>query len=253
MKALVRWVALAAVIAVAYSTGLLAAGTDATARVVRDVSGAFSSGSSVLAAAPAGAEATSRGTYTFLSTGSDGEPVTWATCDPIRVLINPAGAPDGAVDDMITAIGRVAEFSGLAFVYAGTTDAALTTAWGRTPTDGVYPPVLVGWDVPSNGLVGEVSGGRAHMVHLPGGPQPRYVSGMVVINAELDSGRPGGFDVRGSRGALYLHELAHVAGLGHVQHSGELMYPHSGFTATYGDGDLAGFEAVRQATCPTNP
>jgi hypothetical protein len=74
-----------------------------------------------------------------------------------------------------------------------------------------------------------------------------WSSGFVTLNVNKDYLYTPGFGIGRTRGALILHELVHVAGLGHVKDSNKVMTEFSSFLsrpATYGPGDLAGLRAL---------
>ena len=92
-----------------------------------------------------------------------------------------------------------------------------------------------------------------------GGPQSvagdapgrrRYVSGLVLLNADhlRTVGRGNGGDLRVE--AVVRHEFGHLVGLDHVQDASELMDPRpSGDPADYADGDLRGLAALSGGPC----
>lgn len=186
--------------------------------------------------------------YAYSATTDTGQPVMWNACSPIPVIVNLAGAPDGALDDLLAAIDQVNQASGLQLAYQGTTELALSSNWNAGPAAGYagWPPVLIGWAAPSTGLLDSDNGGRTYTWHTG----QAYVTAMVVFNSELDANRPAGFGAPGTRGALYLHELSHVAGLGHVEDHGQLMHPSSAFGAELGAGDRAGLATLGTSCVP---
>lgn len=184
--------------------------------------------------------------FAFSATGPDGSPATWV-CGPISVVINPSGAPAGAVDDFIEAIDIVAQASGLPFRYDGLTELPLTDGWHPAPPGADQPPVLVGWVTPESGLVDEVTGARATTRFRTNAHTKEIVTAKIAVNVNQDVRRAAGFDAVGSRGGVYLHELAHVAGLGHVDNPGQLMFTTTAINkGRFYDGDLAGFRALAE-------
>lgn len=188
------------------------------------------------------------GGYSYVATRPSGQPVTWRTCT-IDFVVNPAGAPAGAVEDLTAALERVAAASGMQLRLVGTTDTVPTSGYGQQATDGSFPPVLVAWTTPQSGLLSPTNGGRSFDVSVGSGEDTYWVSSMVVFNADLDDARDGGFDDARSRGAVYLHELAHVIGLGHVDSTAELMNPATGYRPDFGAGDLEGLSVMGAANC----
>jgi hypothetical protein len=74
-----------------------------------------------------------------------------------------------------------------------------------------------------------------------------WSSGFITFNADKDQGYFPGFGRGLTRGALILHELGHVAGLGHVRDSNEIMAEfssHLNRPASFGPGDLAGLTSL---------
>lgn len=187
------------------------------------------------------------GTAPFrLKSASDGAPLRWDPCTVIEVAVDPAGAPDGAVADLSTAIVVVADATGLPLVLTGTTT---LDRWagpaGLTPADDAGPQVLVAWLPGSDPFLDEDVAGRTYTSW----DGRWYRSGAVVLNADLDADRPAGFAESGGRGALYLHELGHVVGLAHVDDRGQVMYPDTSASPVLGAGDRAGFAATGSGGC----
>jgi hypothetical protein len=194
--------------------------------------------------------------YTFMHTRDNGQPVRWSTCDPIRYVARPANEPVGARQLLRSSVRRVAEVTGLTFSFEGTTDEAPSV--DRRPEhpnrygDG-WSPVLVAYSGPEEypALKGRTAG-HAGPVYLQAGGAPRYVSGIVVLDAEqLRS-----MDDRAVR-AVMLHELAHVVGLGHVEDRGQLMnaVQYGREVLSLQSGDLAGLRALGRGRCyePVTP
>jgi hypothetical protein len=195
--------------------------------------------------------------YRFLHTRDDGEPVRWSTCEPIEYVVRPANEPDGARSLLEGAVARISEVTGLSFAFAGTTDEA--PAKKRRPYhpkrygDG-WSPVLVTYSGPAEypRLKGGAAGYAGPVYVRAGNRAARYVSGMVVLDADQLSAM--GED--GARGVV-LHELAHVVGLGHVKDRGQLMNPvqYGRGVTDLQPGDLAGLRALGNGRCfePVEP
>lgn len=153
-----------------------------------------------------------------------GVPVRWR-CGDIRVVVNPSLGGPGALDDARRAVQIAAEITGLPFVYAGTSTRTPRSDWYASAGPGVQPPVLVGWATPNGSDLfetdAEAGAAVANPATYPDGP--RIVTGVVAINAARDDEYVPGFAAGRSRGVLLLHELLHVAGLGHVAAPGHLM------------------------------
>lgn len=177
--------------------------------------------------------------------------MTWNSCAPIHVVINPAGAPEGGVEDMLDSLTKLSEATALTFTYDGLVDNALHESWGQGPEAGFegWAPVLIGWTTPASGLLEDVTGGRTYTARVSSGQDATYVSAMVAINATRDAHRTPGFDQASSRGSLYLHELAHVVGLGHTDDRGQLMHPDGAFGDRFAAGDRAGLALLGSQGC----
>lgn len=252
-KAVARTVGAVLVVTVLHVSGLLTQGWDASkAWVQAEMAGPASS---MLLTADSTGTPDDPASYSFMRTTDGGEPVRWDVCSPIPVVINPANAPVGGVEDAIAAIASISEASGLNFRYDGLVDYAPAKGWGQSAQAG-YPdwaPVLFAWAPSASGLIEPQVAGRAYTVSVGSGSRVSFTSGMVVINSERDAGRLGGFGAPNARGAIYLHELAHIAGLGHVDDVGQMMNPNPIRATEYSAGDLAGFAALKSDTCDPAP
>src|SRR5687768_620186 len=60
--------------------------------------------------------------YAFLDRRADGSPYRWEPCLPIHYEVNLEHAPPGAMNDVMEAIERLSDASGLEFVLDGQTD-----------------------------------------------------------------------------------------------------------------------------------
>jgi hypothetical protein len=213
-------------------------------------------------ASPEGGQGGERGQgggegYRFLHTRDNGAPVRWSTCEPIEYVVRPANEPEGGREMLEDAMARISEVTGLGFSFAGTTDEAPSD--NRDPYhpnryDEGWSPVLLAYSDPDEypRLEGRVAGYAGPTYVQAGDRVPRYVSGIVVLDAEQmrsmneDAVR-----------AVMLHELAHVVGLAHVRDRGQLMNPvqyGQGVTELQ-DGDLRGLRALGDGRCydPIDP
>lgn len=190
--------------------------------------------------------------YTFLHTRDNGQPVRWSTCEPIRYVVRPANEPDGARKLLRRSVRRISEVTGLEFSFEGTTNESPSD--NRSPRhpnrygDG-WSPVLIAYSNPEEypRLKGRAAGYAGPVYVEPSGGVPRYVSGIMVLDAE-QLGSMGGDDaVR----AVMLHELAHVVGLGHVKDRSQLMnaVQYGRGVLTLQDGDLAGLRKLGKGRC----
>jgi hypothetical protein len=187
------------------------------------------------------------GSYDLGPRDANGRPTRWDPCTPVPVMINPEGAPDGAVADMVAALAMVTDASGLPFRYDGLTEVRPTPDYLDRRDDGYPegPPVLIAWVTPESGLLQEGEAGKAYRQRMG----HRYTGAMVLINAGSDARFEPGFGRRWARGGLYLHELGHVAGLDHVDDPDQVMHPEVGQHWDLGDGDRAGLRALRADAC----
>jgi hypothetical protein len=188
--------------------------------------------------------------FTFAATqpGSE-QPVTWDRCDDIRYVVNPAGAPADQRQLVSDAVADIEAASGLGFRYDGTTDDRRFS--DRASLLGPAPPVLVGWATSDevSDLAGEVAGVGGAEATRTGPDELSYVTGMVVLDRDTFAamaGRPDGTDLQR---AVIEHELAHVVGLGHVDDTGELMYPETTRRTELGPGDRNGLEILGEGPC----
>jgi hypothetical protein len=125
------------------------------------------------------------------------------------VQVNPAQGGPGALADAQAALDALSRGSGLRFVYDGTTTfVPSSNRSAAQPAD-----VVIAWAPPGTGPTAS----------------DYYQSGDGP-----------------TRGSLLLHELAHVAGLGHTDDGTQVMYPmlRSSSVGSFGAGDLAGLAAV---------
>ena len=201
--------------------------------------------------------------YSFLEIRPGGcEPVRFNPCQPVHYVVNTALAPPGAVADLEAAFRQLSEATGIEFVNDGpTTEPA---ALSRRPIQvdrygNRWAPILVAWDhgdvhrlAPTN-----PAGGR------PFNAGGVYVTGILIVNVDavtderrrtpLDSG----FGPGATWGRVFIHELGHLAGLGHVRASKDVMFDDLGVQtgrAEYHQGDLAGLRLLgREAGCLETP
>jgi hypothetical protein len=202
-----------------------------------------------------------------LSYAPDGSIVRFDPRYPIKVRVNARKARPGALDDVEEALKRVWGVSGLDFKLVGTTDEVPTKRSQERRVDPRHPEVVIAWCTPSgrgssdllgsgqmdvNGLrTAGVGGWYLQGVQHPGQPW-RYglTHGFVVIDSTQNEQHLPGFEPGGSRGAVLLHEVAHVLGLDHVDDPEELMFPLVTGKARYGRGDHEGLRRVGREAGP---
>ncbi|GAB3254142.1 matrixin family metalloprotease [Nocardioides dilutus] len=188
------------------------------------------------------------GSYAFLRTTSDGEPITWDHCAAIRYQVNPAGAPDGWRDLVDGAFDEIAESSGFVFLDAGET-ANRTLAGTYSPGSTRGEPILIIWS--SQGRLHSLQGDT---VGLGGGAVlevnglPRLVTGAIALDAESHSRTYDPLTTRAQQ-LILMHEIGHVLGLDHVDDSRQLMHASYVGQDGLGPGDVAGLKALHDVPC----
>jgi hypothetical protein len=197
--------------------------------------------------------------YAFLAYRSPGVPVRYNPCSgAINYVINPAGAPANAVNEVNSAFATLASLTGLSFHYAGTTsETHIKIGSGNRPVSdghGHWSPILVSWVSASQEplLAGAVLGyGGSTSVWSNADPSydKTYVTGEVVLDTD-QTGLSAGFGAGTTRGNLLLHEMGHLVGLDHVSDVTQIMYPSLSSSAPdgYGAGDRNGLARLGSAT-----
>lgn len=175
----------------------------------------------------------------------------WAKCRPVPFVLNTTNAPAGAVDDFRLALTKLEGGTSLDLQIVGTTASESTPDWHLARDKNAWRPVLITWDSSGRGILD----GDAAATAVPGfATTPDgvgvIVSGQITFNLDRDHRFAPGFGPYGSRVALYMHEVAHILGLDHVDDNKQLMYGESGWAADAGAGDLAG---LAQAAGPCVP
>lgn len=151
------------------------------------------------------------------------QPITWAPITPL---------PESEVRLLATAFAKAGYDSGLTFEQVAAPD---------------NPAVLVDIEM----VAGNRVDGEGTIVYFPPTEtsNPRAMGGR--IEADIGAATPNSLRV-----ALYLHEIGHVVGLGHVDDPAQVMYPtlEESDGAGYAAGDQAGLRALGAAAgCLTNP
>ena len=191
------------------------------------------------------------GSFGFLAKDRAGRPMRYNPCLPVRFVINPAGAPAGAVAEVREAFRVLGGALGITFLDAGTTTETHVRIGAGTRRsyqperygEGQWAPILVSWasaaDEPI--LAGNVLGYGGSTSYWTTISDQAYVTGEVVFDRDLSLVRPG-FGAGLTRGNLVLHELGHVLGLDHVDDRSQVMYPSISTRSPDGfaGGDLAG-------------
>jgi hypothetical protein len=142
-------------------------------------------------------------------------------CGTHKYVINPAGAPKGAVAKMKEAFRQLNQASPkVKWTYAGT-----TTAKGA-----VSGLVVVAWRTQAD-LTAAVMrpGAWAASAPQPWPNKKKWTGGTVFIDPSYPPSL-----------GIMLHELGHIAGLGHVADPNQVMYANPRGKTHYMDGDRAG-------------
>lgn len=193
------------------------------------------------------------GEYAFLHETSAGQPMTFNTCGPLRVVINEASRPIDAVGLVEEAVEEVSEASGLAMEIVGRTNEApgLNRPVEQARYGPGWAPILIAWTDPDviPGLEGGVIGlgGPRSLINRTTGDS-YYVSGQVALDSPdvKEMLADGQSDEARS---VIMHELAHVLGLGHVNSPFELMYKRNLGLGQLGPGDREGLARLGRAAC----
>ncbi|MFP5318795.1 MAG: matrixin family metalloprotease [Acidimicrobiia bacterium] len=215
-------------------------------------------------------------TYTFLRVQPDGcSPVRFNPCEPVHFLQNAADAPPFAAENVREAFRRLGRATGIEFVDDGLTDESVRTSAVVPERYGPkWAPILIVWEhFPPEQTTGEAQILGNTVVYRE---QDVVVSGRLRFNVdayndeftkrpiEAGFGPPAGSGEGpiGRQniqwGRIVLHELAHLAGLGHTRDLGSLMYPdaaqHTSRPADFMAPDLAGLRHLgREAGCVATP
>lgn len=174
--------------------------------------------------------------FQLLFATADGAVWRWNACAPIPVSVNYDRAPAGAAEAVAAALGQLRLATGLPFMVGPATS---SHSAGATPSS---PGVLIHWmtALADPALAGNTLGwGGAKGVSTSAGLA--LFSGEVRLKAGVDYATIDGDGLLD----LLLHELGHVAGLGHVDTPTQIMYPSlSHLLGRYQLGDLAGLTVV---------
>jgi hypothetical protein len=187
--------------------------------------------------------------YAFLRT-VEGEPVTYSSCQPIRVAVYPAGGPPNAEQLVREAVAQMRTATGLDIVVTGAFGGHAAN-WNFEAAP-IHPddPISVSWQ--DGEAIAELTDhtaglGGSRVVAGPNGSQ-RFVAGTIALSRDYyRSLTERGDDSEAL--AVLLHEFGHVFGLDHVESPQELMYEHNNGLASFGPGDLEGLRLLGQGPC----
>lgn len=188
-----------------------------------------------IGSAPAGSPTS----YTFSQTTTTGAPITWDPCKTIRVVVNYEGAPTGSSTAIKTALAHLSETHKISWVYEGVTTERYDTvadAFRRPQVDLArygdrFAPVLISW--PRNWGTEPAVGYGGFSSRSTNGSPTYAVTGMVVLNNKFVGNTS-------ALTGLVLHELGHVANLGHAPTSDQVMSAALNGKDRYQNGDRAG-------------
>lgn len=170
-----------------------------------------------------------------------GEPIRWDPCSTITYRIDFSRGTQSDLDDLNSAIARVEQASGLDFVSLGNYSATYSPSVGRSPFPDYPSDAEVGLTLTDDDVATDFSRGLlGYAVTQWSGGSGEIVAGSVT----LDATPGGGID----KELVWMHELAHLVGLGHVNADGQLMQPSYDRTLSdFGDGDREGLWRVGAA------
>ncbi|HEV2758132.1 MAG TPA: matrixin family metalloprotease [Acidimicrobiales bacterium] len=213
--------------------------------------------------------------YTFLFVTAQGcQPVRFNPCQPLRYALNRRLATDAHVGDLLEAVRKVSDATGMEFQRVADTDEdPRLVPRPRRQADGTltWPPVVIGWARlgTGDGLRGRGAGRGEPGVVVGGGGRPEIVSDVIVTgnlilnldavaDIETRTPVPHGFGTGVNWGRIMLHELAHVIGLGHVESRtsimNEALTQQTLSSSEWGAGDLVGLRQLgREGGCVTVP
>jgi hypothetical protein len=198
------------------------------------------------------------GSYRFAATqpGDRRTPVSYPSCDPIRVEVNLSGAPEPEADlrMVLDAMERIEEATGLVLEYVGSSDERPRWDDGRVRLDraDLEEPdaVLVSFSDAEevSQLAGDVAGVAGSVIVERDG-WSSYLTGQVTLDTETFEElreRRDGDDVAA---AITLHEFAHLVGLDHVDDRRELMFATTTDQRDLAPGDLEGLARLGSGRC----
>lgn len=164
----------------------------------------------------------------------DGSPVRYDGCAPIPYVTRLHTGPSFARAELDWAIRQIEMASGLDLQWAGDVTAPNSAGWpvhiGFASEDEVFMP---SW----------ASGYGESDVEDVGGGFFRYVGGRVILRPDHDW--TPGLESRNPLGTMFLHELGHLVGLGHVDAPNEIMTTlGNGTVRALGPGDRRGLAAI---------
>ena len=163
-----------------------------------------------------------------------GEPVRWDPCSTITYKLDASRGTQSDIDQLNAAIARVEQATGLDFVSRGSYDATYSPSSARSPSPSFPSGAEVGLTLTDDDVATDFANGLLGyaIINWSGG-NGEIVRGTVTLDATPGSGV--------DKELVWMHELAHLVGLGHITAAGQLMQPRYDRTLDdFGDGDREG-------------
>jgi hypothetical protein len=206
---------------------------------------------------------TSGGDFDFLVDHIRSYPLRFDPCQPIRWVIDPTNEPAGARQLLFDAFDEAQQLSGLMFVFDGETDEPFEKPRDARNLDGgdeLWKPVIVryldsdqfnisaGKHLAVDSYEGLALPDYAHTTETP--TRPLIITGEIEFNRDTTDKFTEDGNVEELRW-LFLHEIAHLIGLDHVDRPSSLLYGEGSFARnTLIPGDVHAFAVAGSATCP---
>lgn len=215
-------------------------------------------------------------TYTFLYVQADKcTPARFNPCEPVHYIQNAAAAPPFVAENTREAFKRIGQATGITFIDDGLTDEnARRGPYVPERYPGRWAPILIVWEH----FPAEQTSGASQILGntVPMRVDEKTVSARLRFNVDAynneDTKAPieDGFGPPAGSGTgpigrnnitwgrILLHELAHVAGLGHTREEGSLMYPDAAQQTIrptgFSKSDLTGLRYLgKDAGCVPSP
>ncbi len=152
----------------------------------------------------------------------------------VQFVLNYEEGSEADLDDLNAAIGRVEQATGLDFVSRGSYTATYSPSSGRSPSPSAPSGAEVGLTLTDNDVATDFARGLlGYAIIQWSGRNGEIVAGSVTLDATPANGI--------DNELVWMHELAHLAGLGHVDAAGQLMQPRYDRTLSdFGNGDREG-------------
>ncbi len=163
-----------------------------------------------------------------------GEPVRWDPCSTITYKLDASRGTQADIDQLNSAIARVEQATGLDFVSMGSYSATYSPSSARSPSPSSPSGAEVGLTLTDNDVATDFANGLlGYAIIQWSGGNGEIVRGTVTLDATPGAGI--------DKELVWMHELAHLVGLGHINAAGELMQPrYDGTLDDFGNGDREG-------------